>query len=118
MHYLKALEALGGNPHDGAKVVAKMKELPTDDPLFGKGPLRADGRRIIPAYLFEVKKPEELKGPWDYYKLIATICAGRRGQAAGSQRVPAGEEVTAKAVIPDMVRQHHLRDLRDSGTRR
>ncbi len=72
-HYLKALEALGGNPHDGAKVVAKMKELPTDDPLFGKGPLRADGRRIIPAYLFEVKKPEELKGPWDYYKLIATI---------------------------------------------
>jgi branched-chain amino acid transport system substrate-binding protein len=73
LHYLKALEALGGNPHDGAKVVAKMKELPTDDPLFGKGPLRIDGRRIIPAYLFEVKKPEESKGPWDYYKLIATI---------------------------------------------
>jgi branched-chain amino acid transport system substrate-binding protein len=73
LHYLKALEALGGNPHDGAKVVAKMKELPTDDPLFGKGPLRADGRRIIPAYLFEVKKPEESKYPWDYYKLVATI---------------------------------------------
>jgi branched-chain amino acid transport system substrate-binding protein len=73
LHYLKALEALGGNPHDGAKVVAKMKELPTDDPLFGKGPLRADGRRLIPAYLFEVKKPEESKGPWDYYKLVATI---------------------------------------------
>jgi branched-chain amino acid transport system substrate-binding protein len=73
LHYLKAMDALGGNPHDGAKVVAKMKELPTDDPLFGKGPLRADGRRIIPAYLFEVKKPEESKGPWDYYKLVATI---------------------------------------------
>src|SRR6516225_6799589 len=73
LHYLKALDALGGNPHDGAKVVAKMKELPTDDPLFGKGPLRADGRRLIPAYLFEVKKPEESKGPWDYYKLVATI---------------------------------------------
>ena len=73
LHYLKALEALGGNPHDGAKVVAKMKEMPTDDPLFGKGPLRADGRRLIPAYLFEVKKPEESKYPWDYYKLIATI---------------------------------------------
>ncbi len=73
LHYLKAMEALGGNPHDGAKVVAKMKELPTDDPLFGNGPLRADGRRLIPAYLFEVKKPEELKYPWDYYKLIATI---------------------------------------------
>jgi branched-chain amino acid transport system substrate-binding protein len=75
LHYLKAMEALGGNPHDGAKVVAKMKELPTDDPLFGKGPLRADGRRIIPAYLFEVKKPDESKGPWDYYKQIATISA-------------------------------------------
>jgi branched-chain amino acid transport system substrate-binding protein len=74
-HYLKTLEALGGNPHDGAKVVAKMKELPTDDPLFGNGPIRADGRRLIPAYLFEVKKPEESKYPWDYYKLIATISA-------------------------------------------
>src|SRR4051795_3130039 len=75
LHYLKALEALGGNPHDGAKVVAKMKEIPTDDPLFGKGPLREDGRRMVPAYLFEVKKPEESKGPWDYYKQIATIAA-------------------------------------------
>ncbi len=75
LHYLKALEALGGNPHDGAKVVAKMKELPTDDPLFGKGVLRADGRKMHPAYLFEVKKPEESKYPWDYYKLIATIPA-------------------------------------------
>ncbi|MBR0813345.1 MULTISPECIES: ABC transporter substrate-binding protein [Bradyrhizobium] len=73
LHYLKAMDALGSNPRDGAKVVAKMKELPTDDPLFGKGPLRQDGRRLIPAYLFEVKKPEESKGPWDYYKLVSTI---------------------------------------------
>ncbi len=72
IHYFKALEALGGNPHDGAKVVGKMKEMPTDDPLFGKGSIRADGRKIHPAYLFEVKKPEESKGPWDYYKLIGT----------------------------------------------
>jgi branched-chain amino acid transport system substrate-binding protein len=75
LHYLKAMAALGGNPHDGAKVVAKMKEMPTDDPLFGKGVLRADGRKIHPAYLFEVKKPEESKYPWDYYKLVATIPA-------------------------------------------
>lgn len=75
LHYLKALVALGGNPHDGAKVVAKMKELPTDDPLFGKGVIQANGRKIHPAYLFEVKKPEESKGPWDYYKLVATIPA-------------------------------------------
>ena len=75
LHYLKALEALGGNPHDGAKVVAKMKEIPTDDPLFGKGTVRADGRVIHPAYLFEVKTPAESKGSWDYYKLVATIPA-------------------------------------------
>ena len=75
LHYLKALEALGGNPHDGAKVAAKMKEMPTDDPLFGKGYIRADGRKIHPAYLFEVKKPSESKGPWDYYKLVSTIPA-------------------------------------------
>jgi branched-chain amino acid transport system substrate-binding protein len=75
LHYLKTLEAMGGNPHDGAKVVAKMKELPTDDVLFGKGTIRADGRKMVPAYLFEVKKPEESKYPWDYYKLVATIPA-------------------------------------------
>jgi branched-chain amino acid transport system substrate-binding protein len=72
IHYFKALEALGGNPHDGAKVVAKMKEMPTDDPLFGKGKIRVDGREIHPAYLFEVKKPSESKGEWDLYKLIGT----------------------------------------------
>jgi branched-chain amino acid transport system substrate-binding protein len=75
LHYFKSIEAMGGNPHDGAKVVAKMKELPTDDKLFGKGTIRADGRKIHPAYLFEVKKPSESKGPWDYYKLIGTTPA-------------------------------------------
>ncbi|MBV9565535.1 MAG: ABC transporter substrate-binding protein [Bradyrhizobium sp.] len=75
IHYFKALEALGGNPHDGRMVVAKMKELPTDDPAFGKGSIRIDGRKIHPAYLFEVKKPSESKYPYDYYKLIATIPA-------------------------------------------
>ena len=75
LHYFKSLEAMGGNPHDGAKVVAKMKELPTDDKLFGKGSIRADGRKIHPAYLFEVKKPSESKYPGDFYKLRATIPA-------------------------------------------
>src|ERR1700682_1942374 len=72
IHYFKALEAMDGNPHDGIKVVDKMKSMPTDDSLFGKGTIRADGRKIHPAYLFEVKKPSESKGPWDYYKLIGT----------------------------------------------
>ena len=75
IQYFKALEALGGNPHDGRAVVAKMKEMPTDDDLFGKGSIRADGRKIHPAYLVEVKKPSESKGPWDLHKVRATIPA-------------------------------------------
>jgi branched-chain amino acid transport system substrate-binding protein len=75
IHYFKALEALGGNPHDGRAVVAKMKEMPTDDPLFGKGSIRADGRKIHPAYLFEVKKPSESKYKFDFYHVRATIPA-------------------------------------------
>ena len=73
-HYLKAVEALKSDA-DGTKVVAKMKETPTDDQLFGKGTIREDGRKIHPMYLFEVKKPAESKAPWDYYKLRATIPA-------------------------------------------
>jgi branched-chain amino acid transport system substrate-binding protein len=72
-HYLKAVEALKSD--DGTKVIAQMKSMPTDDPLFGKGSVRADGRKIHPAYLFEVKRPSESKAPWDYYKTRATIPA-------------------------------------------
>jgi branched-chain amino acid transport system substrate-binding protein len=73
IHYFKALEALGGNPHDGAKVVEKMKSIPTDDPLFGKGEIEPNGRAIHSAYLFEVKSPSESKAPWDFYKLVGTV---------------------------------------------
>ncbi|WBL81908.1 ABC transporter substrate-binding protein [Bradyrhizobium xenonodulans] len=72
-HYLKALEALGGNSHDGAKIVEKMKSMPTEDDLFGKGEIQPNGRTIHNAYLFEVKKPSESKGPWDFYKLVGTV---------------------------------------------
>jgi branched-chain amino acid transport system substrate-binding protein len=73
LHYLKAVEALKSD--DGTKVVAKMKEMATDDPLFGKGTIRADGRKIHPAFLVQVKTPAESKYPWDYYKIVATIPA-------------------------------------------
>ena len=73
LHYLKAVEALKSD--DGTKVIQKMKEIPTDDPLFGKGRIRQDGRKVHPAYLLEVKKPSESKYPWDYYKIRATIPA-------------------------------------------
>jgi branched-chain amino acid transport system substrate-binding protein len=74
LHYLKAVAALKSDA-DGRAVVAKMKELPTDDPAFGKGTVREDGRKIHPMYLFEAKSPDQSKGAWDYYKLVATIPA-------------------------------------------
>jgi branched-chain amino acid transport system substrate-binding protein len=73
LHYLKAVEATKGK--DAAAVMAKMKEMPTDDPLFGKGTVRVDGRKMHDMYLFEVKKPSESKGPWDYYKQVAVLKA-------------------------------------------
>ena len=76
LHYLKAVEA-AGSAKDGLKVVAKMKETPAEDPLFGKSTVRADGRVIHDSYLFEVKTPAESNGPWDYYKLISTIPADK-----------------------------------------
>jgi branched-chain amino acid transport system substrate-binding protein len=74
LHYLKAIDGMK-SISDGKAVVAKMKSIPTDDPLFGKGMIREDGRKIHPAYLFQVKKPEESKYPGDFYKLRATIPA-------------------------------------------
>lgn len=73
-HYLKAVDALKSSS-DGKAVVEKMKSIPTDDPLFGKGTIRADGRKIHPAYLFQVKKPDESRHPGDFYTLRATIPA-------------------------------------------
>jgi branched-chain amino acid transport system substrate-binding protein len=74
LHYLKAVAVLK-SAADGQAVVAEMKKLPTDDPLFGKGMIRADGRKIHPAYLFEVKSPAESKYPGDDYILKTTIPA-------------------------------------------
>jgi branched-chain amino acid transport system substrate-binding protein len=72
IHYLRAVHAMKSDG-DGAAVIAKMKEMPTEDRLYGKGHVRQDGRKMHPMYLFEVKKPSESKGPWDYYRLRATI---------------------------------------------
>jgi branched-chain amino acid transport system substrate-binding protein len=72
LHYLKAVDKVG-SAVDGKAVVAAMKALPTDDPLFGKGYIRSDGRKIHPMYLMEVKQPAESKGTWDLLKVIATL---------------------------------------------
>ena len=86
IHYLKAVDA--AKTDDGTKVAAKMKELPTDDVLFGKGTVRADGRKIHPAYLFQVKKPSESKGPYDYYKLVSTIPANEAFRPLSESECP------------------------------
>ncbi len=74
LHYLKAVKAMGvaAAKASGVEAVNRMKALPTSDDCFGQGSIRADGRKIHPAYLFEVKKPEESKHAWDYYKLLVT----------------------------------------------
>jgi branched-chain amino acid transport system substrate-binding protein len=72
IHYLKAVDKVG-SAADGKAVVAAMKAIPTDDPLFGKGYIRGDGRKIHPLYLLEVKKPDESKSKWDLLKVVATI---------------------------------------------
>jgi branched-chain amino acid transport system substrate-binding protein len=74
MHYFKAVEELG-SAEDAKAVVEQMKSMPTSDPLFGEGEIRADGRKLHDMYLYEVKSPEESEGKWDYFKLVNTIPA-------------------------------------------
>ena len=72
-HYLKALKEGGvASKADGAAVVARMKAMPTDDDAYGAASIRQDGLALVPGHLFQVKKPSESKGAWDYYKLVAT----------------------------------------------
>ena len=73
LHYLKAVESTGGK--DTAALMTAMKSTPTDDPLFGKGEVRVDGRKVHDMYLFRVKAPDQSTGPWDYYELVSTIPA-------------------------------------------
>jgi branched-chain amino acid transport system substrate-binding protein len=76
IHYLKAAAALGDTTN-GRAVVAKMKEIPTDDPLFGKGSIRADGLKMHPVYLFQIKTPAESTSEWDLYKQIGSVGADK-----------------------------------------
>jgi branched-chain amino acid transport system substrate-binding protein len=77
LHYLKTVRDMGvaAAKADGAATVARMKAMPVQDDAFGATTIRADGRRIMPAYLFEVKAPGESTAPWDYYKLLQTVAA-------------------------------------------
>jgi branched-chain amino acid transport system substrate-binding protein len=76
-HYLKAMRQMGVAKAraSGRDAVVAMKAMPTDDATYGKGTIRADGRKLHPMYLFQVKSPTESKYPWDYYKLLKTVPA-------------------------------------------
>ena len=76
LHYLKAVEKVG-SPADGTAIVVAMKAMPTDDILYGKGTIRADGRKVHPLYLLQVKTPEESKSQWDVFKIVGTIPADK-----------------------------------------
>ena len=86
MHYLKAVEA--AVTKDAAAVMAKMREMPIDDPLFGKGEVRADGRAVHDMYLFRVKKPEDSTGEWDLYETLATIPAAEAFRPLSESECP------------------------------
>ncbi|MBV9775575.1 MAG: ABC transporter substrate-binding protein [Acetobacteraceae bacterium] len=90
LHYLKAIEAVGvaNAKASGSAVVAQMKKTPVDDDVFGNTTVRADGRHLVPAYLFQVKKPAESKAPWDYYKLVATTPADEAAPPLADERCP------------------------------
>ncbi|MCJ2054310.1 ABC transporter substrate-binding protein [Methylobacterium sp. J-070] len=86
LHYLKAVAATKST--DPTATMAWMKANPTDDPLFGKGLVRADGRKVHPMFLFEVKAPSESKGAWDLYKLLDTIPADQAFRPLGEGGCP------------------------------
>lgn len=85
LHYLKAVADMGvaAAKASGVDAVNRMKAMPASDDAFGEGTIRADGRKIHPAYLFEVKQPSESRGAWDYYKLLATIPADQAFRPIG-----------------------------------
>jgi len=92
LHYLKAATDMGivAAKADGAAAIARMKAMPTDDDCFGEGTIRADGRKLHPAYLFEVKRPSESRGPWDYYRLLASTPASEAFRPMGEGACPLG----------------------------
>jgi branched-chain amino acid transport system substrate-binding protein len=86
LHYLKAVEAAGTK--ESKAVMAKMKEMPSEDPLFGKGEIRQDGRHVHDMYLFQVKNAADSKGAWDYYNVLATIPADKAFRPLADGKCP------------------------------
>ena len=87
LHYLKAVDKVG-NAEDGKAIVAAMKAMPTDDPLFGQGRIREDGRKLHPMYLFQVKKPGESKEEWDYFNTLGSVPADQAFRPMSEGKCP------------------------------
>ena len=88
LHYLKAAAKLGGKVDDGKAVVDAMKAMPTDDPIFGAGSIRPDGRKIHPMYLMTTKTVADSKGKWDVFRLVRTIPAEEAFRPIGEGGCP------------------------------
>jgi len=90
LHYLKTAQDMGAaeSKKDGIATVNRMKKMPVEDDCFGKTTIREDGRNLVPAYLFEVKQPSESKGPWDYFKLVATTPADEAARPLADGHCP------------------------------
>jgi len=90
LHYLKAVADMGAAEakKDGVATVNRMKAMPVDDECFGKTTIREDGRHLVPAYLFQVKKPSESKAKWDYYNLVATTPANEAARPLADGHCP------------------------------
>ena len=86
-HLIKAVAA-GADPADGRAVVAAMKAMSTDDPIYGQGLIREDGRKMHPVYLLQTKTPAESRGPWDFYKVLATIPAEKAFRSLADGHCP------------------------------
>jgi branched-chain amino acid transport system substrate-binding protein len=89
-HYLKAVAVVGVDKAkaSGKAVLEQMKAMPTDDPIFGKGMIRADGRKIHDMHLFEVKAPGQSKEPWDYYIHRRTVPAAEAFRPLDAGKCP------------------------------
>jgi branched-chain amino acid transport system substrate-binding protein len=85
-HYLKAVQAAGTD--ETQSVMEKIRSTPINDFFVKNGKIRDDGRMVHAMYLYEVKKPSESKGVWDYYKFVATIPADQAFQPLSESRCP------------------------------
>ena len=106
-HLMKAVAQIKG-ADDGVKVVDTMKAIPTDDPLFGKGIIRVDGRKLHPMYLYKAKTPADSKYDWDYFQLVATIKPEDAFRSLDKGECPFALQAALRSVAADAISDRGL----------